>query len=451
MKQRSALILGGGMSGMAAAYALSANGWTVTLIEAQPLLGGLAGSFERDGRSFPLGYHHILHRDRTLQFFLDRIGALEFVRWRRIRMFFRLGGRSYDLSNPLDFLAFPMGTADKASFVRLMLRAFRKSNWDDWHRESAEALVDAWASPGVRKTLFEPLSQIKFGLPCAEVSGAWLGARLYYREGSAPLGYLPGRNWTEVLCSGLTRQLAEMGVSIHTRARITRIATSGASLREVELESGDRFGADFFVSTIPPEILLKLLPDESSPGMREISYTALSSVICATAQRPNPDFYWMNLVSQDRAASGIFMLDSLNPTLGTVGESYVNFVTHTRSRALPFFSQTSEQELIDRYRADYREVFGEELEARWIQVNRVPMYSPVLVRGYRNPPLKSTSFSNLYFAGNYRTFPSVVTTGTALHSGLEAAEALLAAEPDHVDVMKQVARFRPPSMLRRLD
>ena len=105
---RSAVVLGGGMSGIGAAYALAANGWRVTLIEAQPLLGGLAGSFEKDGRSFPLGYHHILHRDRTLQFFLELVGALEFVRWRRIRMLFRLGSRNYDLSNPADFLAFPM-------------------------------------------------------------------------------------------------------------------------------------------------------------------------------------------------------------------------------------------------------------------------------------------------------------------------------------------------------
>ena len=38
--------------------------------------------------------------------------------------------------------------------------------------------------------------------PASEVSGAWLGARLHYREGSAPLGYIPGANWTKVLCDG---------------------------------------------------------------------------------------------------------------------------------------------------------------------------------------------------------------------------------------------------------
>ena len=42
---------------------------------------------------YPLGYHHILHRDRVLLYFLDLIGALPDVRWRRIRMLFHLGGR----------------------------------------------------------------------------------------------------------------------------------------------------------------------------------------------------------------------------------------------------------------------------------------------------------------------------------------------------------------------
>jgi oxygen-dependent protoporphyrinogen oxidase len=61
----SVVVLGGGLSGMAAAYTLARGGLTdVTLVERGPALGGLAGSVERDGHFYPLGYHHILHRDR---------------------------------------------------------------------------------------------------------------------------------------------------------------------------------------------------------------------------------------------------------------------------------------------------------------------------------------------------------------------------------------------------
>jgi protoporphyrinogen oxidase len=445
MKPASATILGGGLAGMAAAYALASNGWKVTIIEAAPELGGLAGSFVREGRSFPLGYHHILHRDRTLLYFLDVIGALQYVRWRRIRMLFRVGGESFDLTRPLDFMRYPMRAADKAHFVKLMLRAFRKSDWSDWHDRSAADLVDSWASAGVRETMFEPLTQIKFGLPCSEVSGAWLGARMHHREGSAPLGYIPGRNWTEVLCTGLAYQLDQLGVVARTKTRITRVETSKNTVREVETDAGDRIGGDVFISTMATENLRRMIPDEDSTGIRDITYTALTSVICATTQQlVHPEFYWMNLLGTTHTASGLFMLQSLNPTLGTLGESYLNFVTHSHSRAEPFFKQTEEQ-VVEGYKRDFREVFGEELHARWIQVNRIPMYSPVLVKNFKNPPIASTRFGNLFFAGNYRTFPSVVSTGTAMHSGLEAANAIVNS-PSVLEVLDKAQRFSTPAM-----
>src|SRR6059058_4573922 len=109
----SAIVLGGGLSGCSAAYALAQAGLRVTVVERAPALGGLAGSFEREGHFYPLGYHHILNRDRTLLYFLKRVGALEQVRWRRVRMLFRVSGQHYDLANPVDFLRFPMSLVDK--------------------------------------------------------------------------------------------------------------------------------------------------------------------------------------------------------------------------------------------------------------------------------------------------------------------------------------------------
>ena len=118
------------------------------------------------------------------------------------------------------------------------------------------------------------------------------------------------------------------------------------------------------------------------------------------------------------------MLNSLNPTIGAPGDSCVNFVTHLRGRDRPLFTQPDEQ-LLAAYRDDFRAIFGVELTPFWVNVARIPMYSPVFDRHYRNPPVRSETWRNVYFAGNYRTFPSVASTGTALASGLEAAGAVL--------------------------
>ena len=442
------VVLGGGLSGMAAAHALVRSGCSnVTIVERGPKLGGLAGSFEHEGHFYPLGYHHILHRDRPLLYVLDAIGALPEIRWRRVRMLFRLAGAQHDLGSPIGFLRFPMPLADKARFVRLMLRAFRKSDWTDWLDASAAELVDRWAGPGVRETIFEPLARLRFERSCQEISGAWLGMRLNYREGSAPLGYQPGANWTTTLCDGYQALLEKLGVGIRLGAPLVALTTAGGAVREAVLQSGERIAGARFVSTLPAEVYQSLAPDDASPHLGEIRYTAMISVVCATRQRVEPDFYWMNLASLEHTACGIFLLSSLNPTIGAPGTTCVNFVTHLRGREAALLAR-SDSELLAAYCEDFRRIFGAPLDPFWFRVSRVPMYAPAFVRGYRNPPVRSASHSNLYFAGSYCSHPTVASTGTAMASGFLAARALLRDLGADTDLPEAARAFRPAAMPR---
>jgi len=444
----SAIVLGGGLAGMAAAYSLARSGvGEITLVERSAELGGLAGTFEQGGHFYPLAYHHILHRDNTLLYFLERIGALSRVRWRKIRLLFHLDEALWDLAHPVDFLRFPMSAADKFRFVRLMLRAFRKTDWSEWQDHDAAELVDRWAGPGVRRAIFERLCRLKFDLPCAEVSAAWLGARLHFREGSAPLGYVPGSNWTKILCEGVTGLLEQAGVRLLTKTAAVRLHAEGERIREVELSSGDRLGADLFVSTVPTPVYLKMIHDASTPRLGSIRYTAVISAVCATRQEVRPDFYWMNFATLDCSASGLFRLESLNPSIGGPGETCLNFVTHLPSRDEPLF-HASDEELLAAYGRDFRRVFGQSLEPFWAHVSRLPLYSPVFGKGFHNPPVRSATWSNVYFAGNYRTFPSIASTGTALGSGLETAAAILGDHAQKSDLLDVAAAFRLPSMPR---
>ena len=444
----SVVVLGGGLSGIAAALTLARGGLhEVTVIERGSALGGLAGSFERDGHFYPLGYHQILHRDRTLLYFLDLLGALPSVRWRPVRMLFHLDGQAYDLGTPTGFLRYPMSLPDKLRFARLMLIAFGRKDWSGWEDRSAAELVDRFAGPGVRRSIFERLTRLKFELPCDEVSGAWLGARLHYREGSAPFGYIPGANWTKVLCDGLTRKLEEAGVRVRLRTRVERLHTENGRVVAAELEGGERVAGDVFISTVPTEIYRGLVPREDTPVLGAIRYSALLSVVCATRQPIADKAYWTNLASLDRTAGAIFLLTELNPTIGRPGDTCINFVTHLRDRNRPLF-QESDEHLMARYRDDFKAVFGDELDPFWTNIARVPMYSPVFGRHYRNPPMRSTSWRNTWFAGNYRTFPSIVSTGTALGSGVETGTALLSELGRRAELSEAVSRFRLRSMPR---
>jgi protoporphyrinogen oxidase len=362
-------------------------------------------------------------------------------------MLFHLGGEAYDLASPSGFLRFPMSLPDKARFMRLMVRAFTRRDWTGWQDRSAAELVDYYGSAGVRQALFERLTRLKFDLPCEEVSGAWLGARLHFREGSAPLGYIPQANWTKVLCDGVTGLLQETGIQIRIRAPAARLHTSQNRVTEVELGSGERIAGDFFISTVPTSIYLGLVPEDTTPQLTRIRYTALISAICATRQPVVPQAYWNNLASLNRTAGAIFLLSALNPTIGREGDTCVNFVTHLPGCDHPLF-RAPKEELMARYADDFREVFGFELQPFWTHISRVPMYSPVFDRGFRNPPMISASWGNVYFAGNYRTFPSIVSTGTALGSGVATGSELLRDLGKASDLPQSIANFRLRSMPR---
>ena len=410
---------------MAAGYALARAGYEeVTVVERGSQLGGLAGSFERAGHFYPLGYHHILYRDRCLLYFLDLIGVLPRVRWRKVRMLFQHLDRLYDLARPADFLRFPLALRDKLRLAFLMLRVFRKDDWSEWQGRGGRELLDSWVGPRVRETLFDPLIRMKFGRDCEGVSAAWLGTRLFYREGSAPLGYVPQANWTTLLCDGLTEKIEGSGCRIRLRTSISELETDGDRVVAARTADGERITADVFVSALPTEIYTGLVPADATPHLERIRYTSLISVVCASKQVNCPDFYWMNLSSMKHTACAIFLLSSLNPTIGEPGESCFNFITHLPSRDLPLFSSTDE-EILDSYLEDFRTIFKFELEPSWTHVSRIPIYSPIFDVEYANPPAKSRTWRNVYFAGVYHTFPSVASTGDALQSGLTVARAVL--------------------------
>jgi len=418
------VILGGGMAGIGAACALARAGCDVSLVERAPELGGLAGSFHQDGAFYPIGYHHILATDQTLRDFLRLIDVHRSVRWRRVRVLFRFGKELHGLGTLREFLRFPLTIRSKAGLAALMARSFSRSDWTSWEGRSAAELVENWGTSELRDRLFEPLARLKFRRGLEDLSAAWLGARLHAREGASKLGYIPRANWTKVLCDGLTAHLRKAGCRLFLETTI-----EGAILRDERVAAvvpvgGPAIPADVVISTVPTPLHLQVFPADETPELRKIRYTALISAVCSTLQPVAPDFYWLNLTTLDRTACAIFNLSSLNPTIGRQGETCLNFVTHLENAIDPLFS-LDETALMERYRADAREALGLDLRTRWVKVSRVKNYSPIFDRSYRNPPVRSSNIPNLYLAGNFRTYPAVASTGTALASGLEAAEALL--------------------------
>ena len=51
-------VIGGGITGLAAAYLAAKDGWQVTVLEASDKMGGLLNTFEIGGNRLEFYYHH---------------------------------------------------------------------------------------------------------------------------------------------------------------------------------------------------------------------------------------------------------------------------------------------------------------------------------------------------------------------------------------------------------
>jgi len=69
------LVIGGGISGLAAAFGLQQHGFSVELLEAEARVGGVIGSRRRDGVLYELGPNSTLDTTPLVNELLDAAGT----------------------------------------------------------------------------------------------------------------------------------------------------------------------------------------------------------------------------------------------------------------------------------------------------------------------------------------------------------------------------------------
>src|SRR5690606_14125804 len=72
-------IVGGGFTGLAAAYELARSGVQVTVLEAESEIGGLASAFKVGGENLERFYHHWFTNDRAVMDMIEELGLTDRV------------------------------------------------------------------------------------------------------------------------------------------------------------------------------------------------------------------------------------------------------------------------------------------------------------------------------------------------------------------------------------
>ena len=125
-----AVIIGGGVAGLAAAHDLVKHGHEVALFEAGPVLGGQVRTFEIGGGRIEGFYHHIFRSDTEVIDLIDELGLGEDLEWIDSKGAMNAAGRNYPFVGPVDLLRFDrvsLLTRLRLGLAALWLR--RTSNW----------------------------------------------------------------------------------------------------------------------------------------------------------------------------------------------------------------------------------------------------------------------------------------------------------------------------------
>ena len=100
------IVIGGGFSGLSAAYELAAAGFSVTVLEAAEVVGGLGAAFETDGERLDRFYHHWFTNDREVMELIDNLSLSDRVQINPTNTGMYYANSMFRLSTPLDLLKF---------------------------------------------------------------------------------------------------------------------------------------------------------------------------------------------------------------------------------------------------------------------------------------------------------------------------------------------------------
>ncbi len=432
------VIIGGGFAGLAAGVGLSESGLKVLLLERRSHLGGRAYSFidSKTGDVVDNGQHLFMGCYRHTIEFLERIGRLDRVQFQdrtRVDFLDRSGFTSFDcppLPAPLHVLAglFRMkglGIADKLR--ALNLRHAIKSNgrfspnsltvdkWLDQLGQSNRLKTRFW-NPMVIATLNQRPEIAAARMLQVVIRQAFGGGTKNSSIGISRVGL------SDLYTDGAAGFIESSGGDVRTGAQVRRIIVEQEVVVAVELRDGERIEADYFISAVPPDALLAILPDE----LRNSEFASLERLGSSPIVSIN---LWFDRSIIDREFVGLLGTRSqwiFNKDLILKPGKRSNQVAVIISAARDFVDWTK-NDLVEMAISELHELLPESRAAELVHSVIVKERDATLSHTVESDSLRPaprTSIPNLILAGDWTDTGLPATIESAVMSGEIAAKAI---------------------------
>jgi isorenieratene synthase len=271
------IVIGGGIAGLAAAAVLAERGVAVTVLEAQPQLGGRVRAWPLgDGRTMSRGFHAFFRQYYNLRNLLRRSDP-QLAGLRPVEDYplqrpdgVRDSFSSIPLTPPWSVLGFvaqsPTFTVRGLAGVDVkaaleLLRVEFPRTFSDYDGESAAAFLDRLRFPAPARDLALEVFARSFFADPREFSAGELVAMFHtYFMGSAEglIFDVPDDDYDAALWAPLGRYLGGLGVTIRTGTRVERIVPDG---RVGVVVDGEFVEAEAIVLATDPRVARELVAD----------------------------------------------------------------------------------------------------------------------------------------------------------------------------------------------
>lgn len=299
-------IIGGGLTGLTAAYRLVQQGVDVTIFEASDRLGGLAAGCELAGHNVEQAYHFLYKTDEYILALVDELGLRDRLTYHKSSVSTYYGDKLYPMETPVDLIRFtPIGFFDRIRAGVTVLYLQKVKNWRRLSTITALDWLRKYAGRQVTDVIWEPLLRGKFDRYYDKVTMSWLWGRVLQRVdsrdaklGGEALGYFDGG--FRIIIDALEAPVRAADTDIRFNVPISKLHHDAATGEVVVTSAAGEERFDRVLATVPSNVLTKLLPDyhEVDPGyfakIRSIDYLDAAVLVFATPQKFTK-YYWHNV------------------------------------------------------------------------------------------------------------------------------------------------------------
>jgi zeta-carotene desaturase len=424
------IIVGGGLSGLAAAVELSVAGVPVLLLEQKPVLGGRARSF-RDavtGDEIDNGQHLLIAGySRTLAF-LDRVGSRHLVDVQRQPLLqFHHPARGFvdfrlpHLPSPLHIVWGILHTPLLSLHDRYALLRGGAALMMEKPEMAAGMTIAQWLrahrQPGeVCRCFWEPLAVAIMNeradrAPACLFLDALRQAFLRHRHDAALV--FPRVGLSRLFADPAKAYVEQHGGEVRCNADVVRVALHDGRATEVVLKDGTLLPCSAVILTVPAGRLPLLLPEAFGTGASTMADAAASPIISIHLWM---NHQWMDHQCMDREA------------LGLIGRRIQWVFRRERHLSLVIsaayeFVDLSNGELTAIAVEDLRSVFGKAVQdpSHAVVIREKKATFAATPGNERTRPGPATGVTNVFLGGDWTDTGLPATIEGAILSGQRAA------------------------------